>query len=90
MKTAAYIAKLTKAGVDLKLAQARGEALEEALTADYVTRDYLDLRLGEFAARIDAKTDTKLDEMRASIYQAMFVQGLAIVGLTVSLVKLLP
>jgi hypothetical protein len=60
--------------------------LEEALTADYVTRDYLDLRLGEFEARMN----TKLAEMRPSIYQAMFVQGLAIVGLTVSLVKLLP
>ena len=75
MKTAAYIARLTAAGVDPKLAQAHGEAIEALLTDSHVTRDYL---------------DSKLHELRASIYQAMFMQGLAVVGLTVSLVKLLP
>ena len=90
MKTAAYIAKLAQAGVDPKLAQAHGEAIEDLLTGSYVTRDYLDLRLSEFEARLDAKIDTKIAELRATVYQAMFVQGLAIVGLTVSLVKLLP
>lgn len=43
-----------------------------------MTRDYLDLKLGEMEARL-----------RAAMSQSLFVQGLAIIGLTVGLVKLL-
>jgi hypothetical protein len=39
---------------------------------------------------LDAKLDRIFADFKAAMYQAMFVQGLAIVGLTVSLVKLLP
>jgi hypothetical protein len=78
MKTAAYFGKLTSAGVDPKIAQTHGEALEDALAASYVTRDCLDQRL------------TALEErLRATMYQAMFVPGLAIIGLTAGLVKFL-
>ena len=51
MKTAAYIGKLNAAGIDLKTAQAHGEALEEALAGDYATR-------ADFA-RLEQKFDGK-------------------------------
>jgi hypothetical protein len=39
---------------------------------------------------LDRKLDVIFDEFRAAIYRAMVVQAIAIVGLPVSLVKLLP
>jgi hypothetical protein len=56
MRTAAYIARLTAAGVDPKLAQAHGEAIEALLTDNYVTRDHLDSKLA-WAAGVDLPGD---------------------------------
>jgi hypothetical protein len=70
VRTAAYIGKLTRAGVDPKVAQAHGEALEEALTESYVTRDYLDRRLGEVEATITAvggRLEAKIAAVEAKI-----------------------
>ena len=52
MKTAAYIGKLASAGIDLELAQAHGEALEQAVTEDFVTKDDLDARLTELEGKV--------------------------------------
>ena len=52
MKTAAYIGKLTKAGVEPDIAQAHGEALEEALGENCVTKDYLDRKLAELETKM--------------------------------------
>ena len=74
MKTAVYIGKLTGAGVEPKLAQVYGEAIEMLISDDYVTKSHL---------------DSRLSDLKATIYQALFVQGIAIIGLTAALIKLL-
>lgn len=75
MGTATYVGKLAKAGLDPQVAQAHGEAIEELLSDNTVTKDCL---------------ESRLSDMKASIYQAMFLQALGTVGLTVALLKLLP
>jgi hypothetical protein len=80
--TLEYMKRLEAAGVDRKQAEAHAEAVRDTLATQLATKADID--------RLDSKIDTKIAELRATIYQAMFVQGLAIVGLTVSLVKLLP
>ena len=77
MRTAAYIGKLASAGVDLKVAQAHGEALEEAVTDDDVTRDFLDARLTELEGRL-----------RMEIYRVATAQVLALAGIMFALLKL--
>ena len=77
MKTAAYIGKLASAGVDLKVAQAHGEALEEAVTEDYVTKDYLSARLTELESKL-----------RMEIYRVATAQVLALAGIMFALLKL--
>jgi hypothetical protein len=129
MKTAAYIGKLQSVGVDPKVAQAHGEALENAVGDTYVTKEFLSNRLEVTEARTDAKIDTlesridskidtlesridgklvalesrmdakfdalesridaKFDNFKAQFFQAMFLQGIAIVGLTAGLIKMM-
>lgn len=95
-----------------------GEALENAVGDDYVTKEFLSNRLETMEGRIDAKInslesridaridslesrmdakidglesriDAKFDNFKAQFYQAMFLQGIAIVGLTAGLIKLM-
>jgi hypothetical protein len=107
MKTAAYIGKLQSVGVDPKVAQAHGEALENAVGDTYVTKEFLSNRLEPTEARTDAKIDSlesrmdakfdalesridaKFDNFKAQFFQAMFLQGIAIVGLTAGLIKMM-
>jgi hypothetical protein len=77
-----YMKRLEAAGIDRRQAEVHAEALRDTIAAQLATRPDVD--------RLDAKIDTKIAELRATIYQAMFVQVLGIVGLTVSLVELLP
>jgi len=74
MKTATYIEALTAAGMDAKMATAQGKAMEAMIDDTFVTKDAL---------------DAKLSELKASIFQAMFFQAVAIIGLTAGFVKLL-
>ena len=78
MRTGAYIGTLTEAGLDPKIAQAHGKALESARVDDYVTRDYLDTRLAQLSS-----------EIRVAMYQALFVQSITLIGLTAAMIKLL-
>ena len=92
MKTAAYIGKLTSAGVDPRVAQAHSEALEEALAESYVTRDYLDHRFGEVEAKIaavDAKIDRRIAELEAKMLRYMIGQTAAIGAIVFGLLRLL-
>jgi len=50
--TLAYSKRLKAAGVPEAQADAQAEALAEAVTAQLVTRDHLDLRIGEVKADI--------------------------------------
>ena len=74
MKTATYIETLTAAGVDAKVATAHGKAMEAIIDDTFITREAL---------------DAKLSELKAAIFQAMFFQAVAIVGLTAGLIKIL-
>jgi uncharacterized membrane protein YqjE len=74
VKTAAYIGKLTTGGVDPKTAQTHGEAIETLLADEYVTKSYL---------------DSKLSELKASIFQAMLLQGIGLLTAAAALIKLL-
>lgn len=101
MKSAEYVAELVRNGIDLKDAQAHGLALEKAMD-DYVTRSHLDARLDALEAKLDARfatvdarfqtVDAKFEaleyKMRSTLYQALFVQALAVAGLTVALIRL--
>jgi hypothetical protein len=103
MRAAAYIGKLTSAGVDPKVAQAHGEALEEALGESYVTRDYLDRRLGEVEAKIaavdakidrrsaefDAKIERRIAELEAKMLRYMVTQTAAMAAILFGLLRLL-
>ena len=82
MKSAAYIGALTDAGIDPKIAQAHGVALESAILDDYVTKSYLD-------AKLDAKLAQLSSEIRVGMYQALFVQSVTLIGLTAAMIKLL-
>ena len=74
MKTATYIGKLASAGMDPKTAPAHGEAIETLLDAEFVTKSYLDI---------------KISELKASIYQAMLLQGLLMLTAAAALVKVM-
>jgi hypothetical protein len=50
--------------------------LESAMKADF--------------ARLEAKIDTSIAELRAEMFRFMMLQAVTIVGLTVTLIKLLP
>ena len=78
MKSAAYIGTLTEAGLDPKIAQAHGRALETALADDYVTNSYLDTRLAQLSS-----------EIKIAMYQALFVQSVTLIGFTAAMIKLL-
>jgi hypothetical protein len=41
-------------------------------------------------SEFEVQLEKRFAELKAAIYRALFVQALAIIGLTVSLVKLLP
>ena len=74
MKTATYIGKLASAGMDPKTAQAHGEAIETLFDAEFVTKSYLDI---------------KISELKASIYQAMLLQGITLLTAAAALVKIM-
>ena len=78
MKSAAYIGTLTDAGIDPKIAQAHGAALESAVLDDYVSKSYLDAKLAQLSS-----------EIRVGMYQALFVQSVTLIGLTAAMIKLL-
>lgn len=82
MKSAAYISTLTEYGVDPKIAQAHGRALETALDDDYVTKSYFDYKLETRLAQLSS-------EIRVAMYQALFVQSVTLIGLTAAMIKLL-
>jgi hypothetical protein len=52
MRTAAYIGKLASAGMDPKLAQVHGEAIEALLADEVVTKSFLEAKLQELKAEL--------------------------------------
>ena len=80
VKTAAYIGKLASAGMDPKLAQAHGEAIEALLSDEMVTNTHLDSKVKEIEA--------KLQELKADLIKWMIGQTIAVAALVFAIARL--
>ena len=80
--TLKFVRKLIDAGMERRLAEAIVEGLADANTSELATKADL--------ARVEAKIDTANAELKAEIFRIVMLQAIAIVGLTVTLIKLLP
>lgn len=98
--TLSFARRLTDAGLDRKVAEAIVEGLSEADTSDLATkpdvaavRSELQDVKSELQSRItEVKAELQLSiaETKAELLRFMLVQAITIVGLTVTLLKLLP
>lgn len=77
MRLATYIDQLTAAGIEPKIATAHAKAIETMLDDKLVTNDYL-----------DAKLQAQNGEILTRLYQALFLQSVALAGLIVGFLKL--
>jgi len=87
--TLKFVRKLTDAGMDRNMAEALADGFAEADMSDLVTKADL------LAAKSDlqltmAELRTELADLRAEMFRFMLLQALGIVGLTVTLIKILP
>jgi hypothetical protein len=73
MRTAAYIGKLTSGGLDPKVAQAHGEAIEALLADEIVTKSFL---------------EAKLQELKADLIKWMVGQTFAVSALVFAIARL--
>ena len=80
--TLKFVRRLTEAGMERQMAEAIVEGLAEADMSEVATKADI--------ARVEAKIDTAVAELKAEMYRFMMLQAVAIVGLTVTLIKLLP
>ncbi len=76
--TLKFVRKLTDAGMDRLVAEAIVEGLSEADTSELATKSDI------------ARVDTSIAELKAEIFRFMLLQAVGIIGLTVTLIKLLP
>lgn len=72
----------THAGMERPMAEAIVEGIAEADTSELATKADV--------ARVEAKIDTSIAELRAEMLRFMMVQAVTIIGVTVTLIKLLP
>ena len=80
--TLKFARQLTDAGMDARQAEAIVRGLAEADTSDLAAKSDI--------TRLEAKIDTTSAELKAEIFRFMLLQAVGIIGLTVTLVKLLP
>ena len=71
---------LEAAGIERRQAEAHAEVLRQAVTAD---RDELATKAD--LDRLDGKLETRLAELRADLYRALWIQGGAIVAILTAL-----
>ncbi len=88
--------RLEAAGLPPRQAQGIAEAISETVGEAIVTREYLDLRLAELGARLEAKlseTDVKIVQARAEMLKwrsgAVGLQTLAIFGGVAAVLRLI-
>ncbi|MFO1142194.1 MAG: hypothetical protein U1E59_07355 [Amaricoccus sp.] len=95
--TLKFVRRLTGAGMERPLAEAIVEGLAEADTSELATKADLagmemslkaELKAEIAALRAEVKTENA--ENRAELFRFMMLQAATIVGLTVTLLKLLP
>jgi hypothetical protein len=76
--TLKFVRRLTDAGMERPVAEAIVEGLSEADTSELATKADI------------ARLDTSIAELKAELFRFMLVQSVGIIGLTVTLIKLLP
>lgn len=91
-----FVRRLTEVGMERQMAEAIVEGLSEIDASQLATRsDIGDVRSELATAKAELKADiaalrTDMVEMKAEMMRFMLLQAVGIVGLTVTLVKLLP
>jgi hypothetical protein len=94
--TLKFVRKLTEAGMERPMAEAIAEGLAETDTSELATKADLGILKADLAAvGAELKADIQAvrfeaAENKAEIFRFMMLQAVAIVGLTVTLIKLLP
>jgi hypothetical protein len=87
--TLKLVRRLTDAGMERPMSEAIAEGLGEADTSKLATKaDILAFKADN--GRLEARTDTGVAELRAEMFRFMMLQAVTIVGLTDTLIKLLP
>jgi hypothetical protein len=76
--TLKFVRRLTEAGMERQMAEAIVEGLAEADMSELATKADITL------------LRTEIVELKAEMFRFMMLQAVAIVGLTVTLIKLLP
>lgn len=80
--TLKFVRKLTDAGMERPMAEALVEGIAEADTSELATKADI--------TRLEAKIETANADLRAEMFRYMMVQAATIIGVTVTLIKLLP
>jgi hypothetical protein len=80
--TLKFVRRLTEAGMERQMAEAIVEGLAEADMSELATKADL--------VRVEAALRTEILELKAEMFRFMVLQAVAIVGLTVTLIKLVP
>jgi len=101
--TLKFVRKLTEAGMERPMAEAIADGLAEADAPDVATKDDLGILRTDLAAvkadLVGVKAELKADiqalrleaaENKSEMLRFMMLQAVTIVGLTVTLIKLLP
>jgi hypothetical protein len=77
-----FVRKLTEAGMERPVAEAIVEGIAAADMSDLATRSDL--------VGLKSELKAEMAELKSELFRFMLVQSIGIVGLTVTLIKLLP
>lgn len=102
--TLKFVRRLTDAGMERPMAEAIVEGIAEADTSELATKADInrleaatkaDISRLEAATkadigRLESKIGTSIADLRAEMFRYMMVQAATIIGVTVTLIKLLP
>ena len=87
--TLKFVRRLTDAGMERPMAEAIVEGIAEADTSELATKTDIN-GLKADIGRLEAKIETSISDLRAELFRFMMVQAVTIIGVTVTLIKLLP
>ena len=88
-----FVRRLTEAGVERNVAEAIVEGISEIDSSDLATKADLEavkVALKADIAAVGSALRTEIAEARAETFRFMMLQAAIIIGLTVTLIKLLP
>jgi len=94
--TLKFVRRLTEVGMERQMAEAIVERLSEIDSSQLATGSDIGALRSELAAvKAELKSDiailrTDMTELKAEIFRFMLLQAVGIIGLTVTLIKLLP